>query len=93
MEVWKIKHIPTGLFYQPLRNGVNLSKKGKMYTEERFAKASFGSTKTHRIQLYKDSIVYKHLKLKPELNFQVCPLATYCVYLDAKPEDWVIEKY
>ena len=31
MKPYRIKHKPTGLYYQPLVNGNNLSKKGKVY--------------------------------------------------------------
>jgi hypothetical protein len=31
MNFYKIRHKPTGLFYQPTRNGTNLSKRGKVY--------------------------------------------------------------
>lgn len=31
MEAYRLKHIPTGLYYQPTKNGNNLSKRGKVY--------------------------------------------------------------
>lgn len=35
MEIYRLKHKPTGLYYQPLKNrysqGTHLSKKGKIY--------------------------------------------------------------
>lgn len=31
MEAYRLKHIPTGLYYQPSKNGNNLSKRGKVY--------------------------------------------------------------
>jgi hypothetical protein len=31
MKVYKLKHIPTGLFYTPSRGSGNLSTKGKIY--------------------------------------------------------------
>ena len=31
MKPYRIKHKPTGLYYQPLVNGNNLSKTGKVY--------------------------------------------------------------
>lgn len=36
MKVYKIKHIPTGLFFKPsvYRNKSNLSKNGKIYTSK-----------------------------------------------------------
>ena len=30
MEAYRLKHIPTGLYYQPAKNGNNLSKRGKV---------------------------------------------------------------
>jgi len=32
MKVYKIKHIPTGLFFTPTKGGGNFSHKGKIYT-------------------------------------------------------------
>ena len=36
MELWRLKHIPTGLYFKPSkhRNKSNLSKKGKVYTSK-----------------------------------------------------------
>ena len=31
MEAYRLKHIPTGLYYQPSKAGNNLSKRGKVY--------------------------------------------------------------
>lgn len=31
MKPYRIKHIPTGLYYQPSKGGSNLSTKGKVY--------------------------------------------------------------
>lgn len=31
MKAYRIKHIPTGLYYQPVKGGNNLSKRGKVY--------------------------------------------------------------
>ena len=33
MKVYKIKHIPTGLFYKPSQGNGNLSKNGKIYQQ------------------------------------------------------------
>ena len=36
MELWRLKHIPTGLYFKPSkhRSKSNLSKKGKVYTSK-----------------------------------------------------------
>lgn len=31
MKAYRIKHVPTGLYYQPARGGSNLSERGKVY--------------------------------------------------------------
>lgn len=31
MKAYRLKHIPTGLYYQPSKSGNNLSKRGKVY--------------------------------------------------------------
>lgn len=34
---YRLKHIPTGLYFTPISGGTNLSKKGKIYTDNRNA--------------------------------------------------------
>jgi hypothetical protein len=34
MKVYKLRHNPTGLFYQPSKGNGNLSKKGKIYSSK-----------------------------------------------------------
>ncbi|MFW6247250.1 MAG: hypothetical protein ACOC22_03715 [bacterium] len=34
MKVFKLKHIPTGLFYTPSKGSGNLSKTGKIYSKK-----------------------------------------------------------
>lgn len=31
MKAYRLKHIPTGLYYQPAKGGNNLSERGKVY--------------------------------------------------------------
>lgn len=61
MSAHKIKHIPTGLFYQPHKHrGNNLSKNGKVYAIEGYAKLALKSIAA--IQLEKGGRVYNIVK-------------------------------
>lgn len=55
MKPYRIKHVPTGLYYKP--GEVNLSKNGKVY----MTGTSALSTYTHAIQVHvrKDSKIHK----------------------------------
>jgi len=49
MKFYKIRHVATGLFYRPSRHGYkeNLTKKGKVYHEKRFAVSALRGIKAH----------------------------------------------
>lgn len=55
MKLYKLKHIPTGLFYTPSRGSGNLSKNGKIYT----SKPRLEWTETIRIKIYSRTITPK----------------------------------
>jgi len=60
MEAFKIRHIPTGLFWQPHKHrGSTLSKTGKIYSKRNFAEAAIKHT---HIQVAENSVVYRMTK-------------------------------
>lgn len=89
---FRIKHIPTGLYYQPHKHGgSNLSKNGKIYHTEGAAKASLkvnGSAPT--IQVNEGSRVYN--TTKDVLDYHECRWAYRQVKATTQSTDWIIEK-
>lgn len=69
MKAYRIKHIPTGLYYQPARGGSNLSEKGKVYLTNANG-LSYNKVSDHIwIDLKKGSKVYHLYRDKlPELD-------------------------
>jgi hypothetical protein len=94
MKPYKLKHVPTGLYYQPLKHrGSNFSKRGKIYqTNVNILSLSYYSNGKIRdiltIFANEDTIVYKEFKnilvweKSQNNNFKTATLAT----------DWVKEE-
>lgn len=87
---FKIKHVPSGLFYQPHKHrGNNLSKNGKIYATEGFAKSSLKSNRMKpSIQLDKDGRVHKIVKNM--LSFRECKWTYNQVITETSESDWEI---
>lgn len=89
MDLYKLKHIPTGLYYQPVKgsygNGTNLSKRGKIYQTK--ANALIGNSNTITI-----SISDKQYEKQKEL-FDSLGCYVYCGthYIRCKKSDFQIE--
>ena len=70
MKPYKLKHIPTGLNYQPISNkGSHFSKRGKIYqTKNNILNLSYFSNgsprKEIRIEAHRDTLIYKEYKDK-----------------------------
>ena len=70
MKPYKLKHIPTGLYYQPISNkGSHFSKRGKIYqTKNNILNLSYFSNgsprKEIRIEAHRDTLIYKEYKDK-----------------------------
>lgn len=84
MKLYKIKHIPTGLFYIPSRGSGNLSIKGKIYVDRI---PSLDWCKTIRIQKWSSNtklfkILTKYFDL-PENGY-------VNEYFKTKQTDWEI---
>lgn len=59
MNPYRIKHKPTGLYYQPINNGNNLSKHGKVYLTKTNPLSQDYSKDYIWIQFNKYSKIYK----------------------------------
>jgi hypothetical protein len=92
--MYRIKHIPTGLFYKPIAGTqTNLSKHGKIYATEGHAKSSYGSSKSIRIYAKEGSVLYRNICEKVDFqksyNYSDYNKKMHC---DAPISEWIIEK-
>ena len=84
MKLYKLKHIPTGLFYTPSRGSGNLSVKGKIYINK---KPSLDWCKTIRIQRWSsNSKLFKILSN----YFDLSEDGYSDKYFKTNPNDWEI---
>lgn len=99
MKPYKLKHIPTGLYYQPHKHrGSNLSKKGKIYQtgthglSEHMCDAKRYPKDTHTVTVRckKDSGVHK--QTKDVLVWKDSKYTYGQVYADTLLTDWVKEE-
>jgi hypothetical protein len=59
MKPYRIKHIPTGLYYQPVKSGNSLGERGKVYLTNASPLSMNGDGYPIFLQLRKDSLAYK----------------------------------
>lgn len=59
MNPYRIKHIPTGLYYQPVKSGNNLGERGKVYLTNASPLSMHNDDYHIYLQLRKDSLAYK----------------------------------
>lgn len=105
MKPYKLKHVPSGLYYQPHKHhGSNISKRGKIYqTGTHGLSSAFKHAEKYknlypnelnyqkfRIQVEKDSLVHKHLK--DMFTWVECKWAYNQLMADTLISDWVIEE-
>jgi hypothetical protein len=99
--MYKLKHVPTGLYYQPHKHrGSNLSKRGKVYqTSTHGLSSAFRSAEKHstdaRCQLFtvfveKDSPI--HRQLKDVFVWTESYGSYHQMKADTNVSDWVIEE-
>lgn len=95
MKPYKIKHKPTGLYYQPIKHrGSNWSKRGKIYqTKTNILNLGYYSNGSPRKEIYiyahQDTLVYKNTK--DDLNWEES-VGSGQRRVKTKTEDWVIEE-
>lgn len=69
MKAYRIKHIPTGLYYQPAKGGSNLSEKGKVYLTNANPFSYNGGSDHILIDVKKSSKVHRlYIDKIPELH-------------------------
>ena len=91
--IFKLKHVPTGLYYQPHKHrGSNLSKRGKIYqtSTHGLSSAMRGDSKTFSIYCEKNSHAYN--ACKDILNFEEYKYSYNQVKAETLVSDWVIEE-
>lgn len=93
MRPYKIKHIPTGYYYQPHKyGGSHLSKNGKIYQTKSNGVFDMYTLQTGKCNIYceKNSRIYKDTKDK--LEWKECRWSYGQVSVDTNLIDWVIEE-
>ena len=91
--MYKLKHVPTGLYYQPHKHGgSNLSKRGKVYqtATHGLSTAYKNDSKTFIIYVDKDSVV--HRLSKDKLDYVEDRYSYNQMKADTNISDWVIEE-
>lgn len=88
---YRIKHLPTGLYYQPVGgSGNNLSKKGKLYHQKTGANRVISGGKYVSLQAKKDSRVYKDTQNIIDWKDS---WSQSSVYFHSPVADWEIETF
>ena len=101
MKPYKLKHLPTGLYYQPYTyRGSNLSKKGKIYQGNTHGLSS--TIKRHKMmpddEYYKCFYVFVHKncsiyrEFQHAFNWQECGYSCNTLKAETKLSDSVIEE-
>lgn len=86
MKCFKIKHNPSGLFWQPHKHrGNTLSKTGKIYGKRSFAESAF---KGVYVQVDKNSVVYR--QTKDLLPYEECRNSYNQMFAPCRYSDWEI---
>ena len=91
--MYKLKHVPTGLYYQPHKHGgSNLSKRGKIYQTATHGLSSTYRSKDKTFSIYtqKDGIVYR--QTKDILNYRECRWSYNQMIAETNVVDWIIEE-
>lgn len=92
MKPYKVKHVPTGLYYQPHKHGgSNLSKRGKIYQTARHGLSdAFRNHTSFKIYCAKYSLVYNltsHI-----LNYTESKWSWNQMVAETDIKDWIIEE-
>lgn len=92
MKPYRVKHIPTGLYFQPHKHrGSHLSKNGKIYqTPQNGLNTGVYNRTIFRVQCKKDSKVHK--QTESILEWQKCSWAFGQLYAETKFSDWEEEE-
>ena len=92
MKPYRLKHVPTGYYYQPKKHmGSHFSKNGKVYlTKANGLNDVPESFTTFTVYAYYDSSVYK--KTKETLPWVKCNYDRCYYYLVTMKSDWIKEE-
>lgn len=97
MKVFKLKHIPTGLFYQPSKGSGNFSERGKVYSQ-RPNDNTLGATRRCKVVYWTvNGRMNRRIKLLNEhFNLGIKKSSTYIhidTYVKTRKEDWEIVEF
>lgn len=91
--VYRLKHVPTGLYYQPHKHrGSNLSKRGKIYQTASHGLSSALRHKKETFNVYVENNSVSHKLTKEILDYKECSWTYNQLVAETKVSDWVIEE-
>lgn len=91
MKPYRVKHVPTGLYFQPHKHrGSHLSKNGKIYQTATNGVFMNTGHKMFRIQCEEDSQIHK--QTKEILKWQNASWAFKQLVADTLFSDWIREE-
>ena len=93
MNPYKLKHVPTGMYYQPHKyHGSNLSKRGKIYqtTVHGLSSAIRSNYATFIVYCENNSIIHKLTKDK--IVYVDCQYSRGQVMGETSISDWIVEE-
>lgn len=99
--MYKLKHIPTGLYYQPHKHGgSNLSRRGKVYQTATHGLSSAMRNYNKNPEIKSNSIFFVYCKQNSTihkltndiLDWVDCSWAYNQIKAETKIHDWVIEE-
>lgn len=87
-RLYKLKHIPTGLFFTPSNGSGNLSKTGKIYIDRL---PNLKWVETIRVRFYNDRIDKKTKLIIEHFGIDLSKNAyVFDQYFGTQPNDWEI---
>ena len=87
MKPYRVKHVPSGLYYQPTKDGNNLSKQGKVYFTSQNCFDHF--MKEIGISMNKKS---RLLPLLGSISFKECPWDKWRLYCKVPKSEFIKEE-
>jgi len=90
--IYKLKHEPTGLYYQPIKSGSNLSARGKIYQTAANGLSEALRYKQETFIIYVNVNTALYRKLKDIIVFTECRWKYSEMESITKISDWKIEE-
>ena len=91
--MYRLKHKPTGLYYQPHKHrGSNLSVRGKIYQTGTHGLSEAFKSKREKFSVYVENESTIHKKTKDILNYTECKHSYNQMKAETLVSDWEVEQ-